>query len=56
MFEAATPIAHCISADVVMAKGVALPVRKTFGHIKDIRQQVDQIPKYNQVGQLVVKK
>ena len=56
LFEAVTPIAHCISADVVMAKGVALQVRKKFGHIKDIRQQVDRIPKCNQVGQIAVVK
>ena len=39
LFEAHTPLAHCISSDVVMGKGIAREFRDRFGHIPEIRRQ-----------------
>ena len=56
LFTATTPIAHCISADAVMAKGVARQIKNTYGHVTNLRLQISQLPKHDQVGQVITVK
>ena len=37
--EPTTSIAHCVSADFSMSRGIALQMRRKFGHVNQLRQE-----------------
>ena len=37
--DKATSLAHCISADVHMGKGIAVTFKKMFGGVEELRRQ-----------------
>ena len=43
LFQAPTHLAHCISSDMVMSKGIAREFRDRFGHIPELRNQKAEV-------------
>jgi len=42
--EPTTSIAHCVSVDFNMFRGIALQMRQKFGHVNQLRQEQKSVP------------